>query len=492
MRRLIPIVLLALLLLVGTLGATGAHTVYIPLVVRPGTSSPTPTARVAPSPTPTARAVPTPTPTPEASPALQRHRVNAPYFATAELDDHFAEMAIFWFGRVDRTNNYADVRVGYNDSELYVDVTVFDRRLWYDRNPTRETLSDWDALTLFLDTGDARHRFVAQFSHEDLPREAYQAAYRAQGSTWRVANTAFQSRPGWRGEGLNDDLDDRGWAMTFRLPFASLGLNQRPPDGTRWLLALRLDDRDDRAGMPIEPQFWPPAWQLDDEATWGLLNFGLRPSYTPPSTRNPQSFTLRQGLNGLTVPDVAVGGGAVCGDGLDFWSEWGHLPHHAAAKDFNIQNQSDIADWPCFSKYYVTFPLDSLPSGRVVLDAKLILHHFGNAQPADAEPSLIQVFTIDDAWQEHTMTWNNAPLARENVGAAWVPVLPDFPGWPGVPREFDLSSAVAEAYAAAQPLRLALYSADSAYHSGKYFVSSDTDDWNEVARPTLLVTLGSP
>jgi len=26
----------------------------------------------------------------------------------------------------------------------------------------------------------------------------------------------------------------------------------------------------------------------------------------------------------------------------------------------NVQNQSDISDWPCFSKYYVTFPLDAV------------------------------------------------------------------------------------------------------------------------------------
>ncbi len=33
----------------------------------------------------------------------------------------------------------------------------------------------------------------------------------------------------------------------------------------------------------------------------------------------------------------------------------------------------------------------------------------------------------------------------------------------------------------------ALYRADSAYHSGKYFVFSDTGDWNEAGRPRLEV-----
>ena len=40
------------------------------------------------------------------------------------------------------------------------------------------------------------------------------------------------------------------------------------------------------------------------------------------------------------------------------------------------------------------------------------------------------------------------------------------------------------------PVRLALYEADWAYHSGKYFYASDTGDWNAEGRPTLTVTWG--
>ena len=46
---------------------------------------------------------------------------------------------------------------------------------------------------------------------------------------------------------------------------------------------------------------------------------------------------------------------------------------------------------------------------------------------------------------------------------------------------------VAEAYAAGKSANVALYSTDSEYHSGKYFVSSDTGDWNAEGRPTLMV-----
>ena len=58
---------------------------------------------------------------------------------------------------------------------------------------------------------------------------------------------------------------------------------------------------------------------------------------------------------------------------------------------------------------------------------------------------------------------------------------------PAMPRAWDVSYAVAQDYARGEPLRLILYSADSDYHSSKYFVSSDTGDWNVESRPRLDV-----
>jgi len=99
---------------------------------------------------------------------------------------------------------------------------------------------------------------------------------------------------------------------------------------------------------------------------------------------------------------------------------------------------------------------------------------------------------VDQDWDEDTLTWNNAPLAGENITGTWVDPLPVLPGWPGVPRQWDVSRAAAQAHAAGRPLRLAVYSADYAYHSGRYFTASDVDDWDEVGRPTLTVTWGEP
>lgn len=425
------------------------------------------------------------TPTPQ-------YQVNVPVFPDAVVDDRFGELAIFWFGAVDPTSNYADVRVGANADGLYIYTAIFDRHLWFDREPQPADLAKWDAVTLYIaDAADpsSRRRFVAQLSEGGDP--AYQAAYTAGPAGWAPAAIPFTTQPGWRGDRLNDnnDSEDRGWAMTFRLPFSSFGLAERPADGTRWRIAMTLHDRDDAAGAPIPDQFWPPNQDPGNSQTWGVLHFGM-PAYTPPPAEAPETVRLRHGEGGVVVPDAAVGGGAICGDDVDFWAEWGNSSRNAGNPDFNIQNQIDVADWPCFSKYYVTFPLDGLPRGRTIISAELVLHHFGNAQPADATPSLIQIHTIDRDWVEADLTWNNAPLATENVGAGWVPPLPDFAGWPGVPRRFDVARATAQAYAAGTPLQLALYAADRDYHSGKYFVSSDTGDWNAEGRPTLIITLG--
>jgi len=163
------------------------------------------------------------------------------------------------------------------------------------------------------------------------------------------ASLPITTLPGWRGDGFNNDGDDRGWTMTFRLPFDSLALSAPPSQGTLWRLAVAVHDRDSAAGPMNPDRTWPEAAKSDDTSTWGLLSFG-RPTYTPAQTIGGATVTIRQGLVGATVPDAAVGGATTCGAGLDFWTQWGDTNYSGQA-DFNIQNQSDVADWPCFSKY---------------------------------------------------------------------------------------------------------------------------------------------
>jgi hypothetical protein len=144
-----------------------------------------------------------------------------------------------------------------------------------------------------------------------------------------------------------------------------------------------------------------------------------------------------------------------------------------------------------FPKYYVTFPLDSLPAGTTIISATLQLHQFGNAGAGwdpGPKPSYIQVLSVAEDWSEATLTWNNAPLAQENVAATRVDPVGDPVPPEGFDRQWDISGAVAEAYAAHRPLRLVVYSGDYHYHSGRYFRSSSF--WNATDRPTLTVRWG--
>lgn len=433
-----------------------------------------------------------------AAPLPPLRRVNAPYFPGGV---EYEQTAVFWLGRVTPNENYADVRAGYDNIMLYLNLAAFDRRLWYDADPSPASLTAWDAASLYLKLdGNAgtvltpnTFRFDGQLTWWESPRMQWQAAYRGNGSGWAAVSVPFTTTAGWRGDAPNNDVDDRGWGISFEIPFASLGLSGPPSQGTVWGLGVVLHDRDDAAGTPIPDKTWPQAMDPNHPATWEQMSFGL-PRYTPPSSVPGGTITIRHKLNGITVEDGAVGGGTTCGSGLDFWTRWGDK-NYAGIGYVNVQNQGDVSDWPCFSKYYVTFPLDQLSSGKVIISATLTLHQFGNAGQGwtpGPQPSFIQVLTVGDGWNESTLTWNNAPLARENLGGIWVDPLDTYPGYPGVPRLWDIGRAAAEAYAAGTPLRLVLYSADWAYHSGRYFYSSDTEDLNAVGRPTLAVTWGEP
>jgi hypothetical protein len=431
-------------------------------------------------------------------------RVNAPWFSGQV---HIEQSAILWLGRISPTENYADVRIGYNNTELYVGLLIFDRRFWYDETPGAADLINYDAVTLYFDrdgnTGSApdanAYRLVGQLNNGE-PRSDWQAAWRGTGGQWNTSALAFTTAidSAWEnGEvgGFNNNQDNRGWFIEYRIPFASLGLAGPPPQGTLWGLGLAVHDRDASTGGMSPLKTWPENLIDTQPGTWGQLRFGL-PGYEPQAAVARGSTTIRQGLNGVTVPDTAVGGtiGNMCQvDPAGYiWNGWADFkdPHNM---QFNVQNQRTIADWPCFAKYFINFPLGTIPSGKVIISATLLLHQFGNpgqGWPEPPEPSYLQILTIGQIWDENTLTWNTAPLARENVSAAWVDPLPDYGGDPGVPRTWDVSRAVAEAYAAGEPLNLAIYSADWPLHSGRYFWSSDHDEYPPEARPTLLVTWG--
>ncbi len=429
------------------------------------------------------------------------NRVNVPFF-DSNID--FNKTAIFWFGKVTPDEDYTDVRMGYSQTELYIRLAIFDRLIWYNLVPTLADLTNWDSVSLYLNLDGTKgfgpslntFRFDSQINDWEPSRLPWQGAYHGDGVGWTpLSNNIFTTWSGYRWEsdtigGINNGQNNRGWEVGFSIPFSSLGLTSAPTQNTIWGMGIVIHNRNSQSG-PLNPdKFWPELMSPTNPYTWGDLNFGI-PTYSSRTYTNPQKSTIRQGLDGVTVVDGMVGGSSVCGEGLDVWNGWGNK-NYTGSGFLVEQNQSDIADWPCYSKIYITFPLSTIPLGKVIVSAKLTLYQFGNSDPSQAKPSFIQIMSVAQDWKTDQLTWNNAPLASQNYGGAWVDPLLAYPGDSGVARNWDVTRALYDAYSIGAPLRLVLYSADSDYHSGKYFLSSSIGDWNKASRPTLDVTWGDP
>lgn len=427
-----------------------------------------------------------------AAPPDFKRRVNVP-----DLTGQPFEPAIFWLGGVDPTRNYADVRMWYHATHLELAVHVIDRQLWYAPTPAPTDLQNWDAISLYLNIEGAEgsaptrssYHLVAQLGATDAT-DNYHASFRGNGSTWTETAVPYDATSSWRGAGgPNTYADNKGWQLSVAIPFASLGLTEAPPQGTVWGMAVVLHDRDDETDTPIADQAWPERADVVNPATWGELHFG-RATYTVTTAVPAGSALIRNGLNGASVKDGHVGGHTTCGDGLDHWTEWG-TANYAGYTQINVQNQWDISDYPCFSRYYVTFPLDAVPAGATILSASLNMTRFGNAGGGTwgtPPASYIHALTVAEAWNEANLTWNTAPLALENIAGTWVE--PTQTSGQQVYR-WDVTGAAAAALAEGAPLRLALYSIDGERHSGKYFWSSDTNDWDGTVRPALEITWGT-
>ncbi len=375
-----------------------------------------------------------------AASAAAVRRVYAPYNVPG------SEAAVFWFGRVTESENYTDVRIRYTDEGLLLSLGIMDRLLWYDTTPSPAELTLWDSASFYLsrsgtvgEVPDARgYRFDAQLSWGELAedRSKHQAAYQGDGTGWVPALVPFTTRVGWNGNAPNNDgEDDRGWMLYVTIPFASLGLSGPPAQGTIWGLGVALHDRDSREGPTLADKEWPETLDPLRPSTWGQLVFGLKPAYVPDPPLPGGITLIRHGLDGISVVDADVGGSSVCGApaGPDFFTTWGDL--NWAGKEFlNVQHLDPISEWPCFSRYYVTFPLGSVPTGKVIVSATLTLYQNGNAGEGwvDNPPSsFIEVFTIHEDWAESTLTWNNAPLVGDYVAATWVDSLEIVPPPPG-------------------------------------------------------------
>ncbi len=422
-------------------------------------------------------------------------QIDIPYFKTAVP---FNQTAIFWFGDVTSKDTYTDVRVGYNSSELYVDLQIVDRYLWYDTNTAAPNVNIGDNASIYVSTTTggnsllAKHTYKFQAAANGYKRRSnYQQAYAGSGTAWTAAKIPFTAVFGWRGHGFNGP-EDSGWSMTYHIPFSSLGVAGSPSQGTVWKLAVQVHNQDNAANTGIPDKWWPASGSETNPSGWGDVEFGI-PTYRIPQATHTTTYTVRNKLNNQVVTDGMVGGSLSCGNrGRNRWTQLG-IQSYPGAAQVNIQNESDISDWNCFSKFYITFPLSSLPTGQSLVNAKITLYEYGNSGvQGKPNPSYIQVATVGQNWSPATLAWNNAPPVLENITSMLVntktkPVVPP----PGVPITWNISRAVAEAYATGQPLRLVFYSTDNQYNTGKYFWSSSVGNWNASGRPTLQVTLGN-
>jgi hypothetical protein len=420
--------------------------------------------------------------------------INVPYFPNSVP---FNQTAIFWFGTISSSTTYTDVRIGYSNSELYVDLRNVDRYLWYDTNKTAPNLNNGDNASLYLSTSNATNTQLDAHSYQFQAAvngykqyPTYQQAYTGQGTIWSTAKIPFTTQYGWRGQGFNGVNEDAGWSMTYHIPFSSLKVST-PAQGTVWKLGVRIHNRDNSTNTGT---WWPQSAGSTNPSNWGQLHFGMQ-VYQAPKPGSTTQYTVRNKLNNQVVTDGMVGGAQGCGSFLggktNRWNQEGNQSYPGAIH-VNIMNESDISDWDCFSKFYVTLPLSALPKGKAMVNAKITLYEYANAGvQGQPNPSYIQVGVVNQDWQPSSLTWNSAPLLQENINNIQVPTKskPVIP-WPGLAITWDVSLAVAQAYAAGQPLRLVFYDTDNQYNSGKYFTSSTVADWDATGRPTLQVTLG--
>lgn len=452
-------------------------------------------------------------------PSLSGQRaVNIPYFSspgsgTSLNDSQWTQSAIFWFGKNEQTLpglNYADVRMAYTNYGLHVRVTPIDYYLWYTDVPDATIdLTQWDSIALYFDTSFDRaaqprtddYTFMAMgrvWVNPGNPTQ-YRREARGDGSGWDSAwsgawedwyGGVWWEDPGWNYNGASKDF---GADVGFSIPWATFGRSGPPVDGALWGLGVALYDRDsaDTSGI-LPPEYWPETFDPNQPGTWGGLHFGparYTPSAaTPEGTTEIRARTLTSTTSDNTVEDAWIGGGGNCSGG----HEGGNETNHGDDTSLFVASQASSADFPCFSRSYLRFSLAAVPAGKTIISATLRLSHWGNPLN-QAAPSWVHLFTIVDPWQEMTIHWNNAPLAKENIAAAWVyprldTSLPPY----GDPYYWDATQAVAEAHAQGQSVNVAVYSSDTGFDSSKYLGSSEAYDMYIQNRPLLSVTWGSP
>lgn len=485
----------------------------------------------------------------DCAPAGVLRQVNAPYFpGTGPIDNgqqypnNYSKTAVFWFGTVNPNSAYTDVRVGYNDSELFFNFMTIDSDLQYEQDRTssssKSTFTQNDSVSVFLNFAGTTFRFDSMM-HWWENRTNYQLAYK----NGQITALPFTTTSIWRGDQPDNSAGDNGWLTNIDIPWSSLGLTSAPAKGTMWKIAAVTHNKNSDGQKP--DVFWPETYSTVNPGTWGDLRFG-EVSYAAPAATNQQTVTIKNPptenfpFSSSSIIDTILGGSTNCGDPSlhlpgSYNANWGYYNYGYPPHDdggniqeyLTVQNQRDPGDWPCFSKYIGTYKLSAIPAGKKIVKATLTLSNYGHSgwSGQNNYPIFVHILPIDPrdpkaAWENHPggatgavtqteVSWNNAPLPAQNIGSTTNPI-PNNPDGCVVGTtcntaiyctgtghvsdcqkvNFDLSAAVADAYAAGQPLRFFLYTSDFNLSSGEYYISSTRGSWDSQDRPFLTVTFG--
>jgi hypothetical protein len=384
----------------------------------------------------------------------------------------YDQTAIVWYGTVTPDQSYTDLRLGYDAAGLFANANIVDRDVEFDAgrcdHRNVDDLSGYDATALAFTVGGHTYTFVGSFQNWQGCQPQQQQAF----MDGQPITTTFTTESGWRGASTNDTQDDAGWTVTFHLPWAALGQSGAPADGSVWSLVATTYNRNQTIQAP-------GTWQ-------GQIVFGTEPVYRPTG-----GLTAIASSDIPASQEIVAGGSTLCGAPNDTdttlrFSQWGVRNWLTTPGDdpriATLQNQADVADFPCFSRVYQDYVLT--PRAGYVISATLTLTAVGHSGYSTQVPyPVLDQLAETGPFASNALTWNNAPPLIRNVVSAWVPGS----GYPQA-ISFDVTQAVARALAAHSDLYLVQYTGEESISSGIYFASINNPATGQ--RPQLHIVWG--
>ena len=258
--------------------------------------------------------------------------------------------------------------------------------------------------------------------------------------------------------------DCRGWTAETMIPWANLG------------------------GRPAPGQQVPFAAEYAGAALAGNLHWGE--ALAAPSSEPATGVVVVPLLE-----DTVVGGDSVCGDPdwPTYHPTWGSTPRWGSSPHVLVENQWDVADWPCYNKLLLRADLSAIPYGARVVSATVEIARFGQmgyacgycVDPATGSnngtmDTVVQIYDYPATWSESTATWDTTRYPGPPLHRILTVPLPD----DGQEGRSYASNPLPEFWDVTGPVQAALARGDSTasilaataagqYHSGKYYYSTE-------------------